>query len=174
MAYIITEGAISGLPPITDTRLTTPVNVLDQAQEDQANLLGRRVRAFDPTYGEGEFIYLRGVASTIVGAAVIYDEFAKTTKLAVAGDRGPVAIAMSINLLNFSGWYQISGAAVIKAAAAVAAGAAVYWTATPGAVDDAVVATDKVSGMRFKTADGTPAAGFAVIELDRPSANGDG
>jgi hypothetical protein len=33
---------------------------------------------------------------------------------------------------------------------------------------------DKVDGARFKTADGTPAAGFAFAMLDRPSLNGNG
>jgi hypothetical protein len=35
--------------------------------------LGTIVRASDPTYGEGEFIYLLGVASTAIGSVVTYD-----------------------------------------------------------------------------------------------------
>jgi hypothetical protein len=80
---------------------------------------------------------------------------------------------MSANVANQFGWYQISGSAVVKAGT-VAANASVYVTATAGTVDDAVVATDKIDGARFKTADGTPAAGFAVVELSRPALNGNG
>ena len=80
---------------------------------------------------------------------------------------------MSANLANQFGWYQISGAAVAKSGAAVA-NASVYVTATAGTVDDAVVATDKVDGARYKTADGTPSAGLAVLQLARPSLNGNG
>jgi hypothetical protein len=35
--------------------------------------LGTIVRATDATLGEGEFIYLKGVASTVVGSPVIYN-----------------------------------------------------------------------------------------------------
>jgi hypothetical protein len=157
--------------------ITTP-NVFPQAIANTDTVqnvpIGTRVRAVDlTTYGEGEFIYLKGVASTVIGSVVIYDEYANTTTLGVAGSRGPVAVAMSANVALQYGWYQISGAAVVKAGTVVA-GAATYFTATPGSLDDAVVATDKIDGMRFKTADGTPAATFAVVALDRPSASGNG
>lgn len=160
MAYYITTTQM-GLPAIanTDTVQYAPI--------------GTRVRAVDPTYGEGEFIYLKGIASTVVGSVVIYDEYANTTTLGVAGSRGPVAVAMSANVASQFGWYQIAGSSVVKAATVLAAGAT-YWTATPGVLDDAVVATDKIDGMRFKTADGTPAAGFAVVSMDRASASGNG
>ena len=174
MVYRITEGAIAGLQPIAETRL--PVSVTagpELSAENQAGLLGRIVRAFDDTYGEGEFIYLQGVASTVVGDLVIYDTFAKTTKRAVAGDRGPCAVAMSANVASQFGWYQISGAAVVRSATAVAA-ASPYVTASAGQIDDAVVATDKIDGARYKTADGTPSAGLATLELDRPALNGNG
>ena len=80
---------------------------------------------------------------------------------------------MSANVANQQGWYQIAGSAVITAGT-VAANGNVYVTATAGSVDDAVVAGDKVDGARFKTADGTPAAGQAIVQLDRPSLNGNG
>lgn len=135
--------------------------------------VGTLVKAVDPTYGEGEFIYLKGVASTVVGDLVVYDQYANTTTRAVAGSRGPAAVAMSANVANQYGWYQVKGAAVVKAGT-VAAGGNVYLTATAGTVDDAVVAGDKVDGARIKTADGTPSAGFAVVQLDRPAANANG
>jgi len=139
----------------------------------QNHPIGTRAHAYDSTYGEGEFIYLKGLASTAVGETVIYDTYANTTKRAVAGDRGPAAVAMSANVANQYGWYQIAGSAVVKAGTVAAAGAC-YLTATAGSLDDAVVSGDKIDGMRFKTADGTPSAGFAVAQLARPSLNGNG
>lgn len=135
--------------------------------------LGTRARGNDPTYGQGEFIYLKGVASTAAGNAVIYDNNAGTTTRTVAGSRGPVAIALAATVANTYGWYQIGGTAVVTAGT-VAAGGNVYVTATGGSLDDAVVAGDKIDGARFKTADGTPAAGQAVVELAFPALNGNG
>lgn len=50
-------------------------------------------RAFDSA--GNEYIYLKGVASTIVGSWVTYDETGLTTLLA-ANAKGPVAVSMSI------------------------------------------------------------------------------
>lgn len=160
MTFVSVE-ARSGVQAIADTSTV------------QNHALGTTVRAVDETYGEGEFVYLKGAASTVVGSVVIFDQKAATTTLAVAGSRGPAAVAMSANVANQYGWYQVSGSAVAKAATVVA-GASPYVTATAGTIDDAVVATDKIDGARFKTADGTPAAGFAVLQLARPSLNGNG
>jgi hypothetical protein len=160
MAYIIDTPVIGG-QPIATTETT------------QYHPIGTIVKAKDPTYGEGEFVYLKGLASTVVGSAVIYDQYANTTTLAVAGSRGPVAIAMSANVASQYGWYQIFGSAVIKAGT-VAANGNVYVTATAGTVDDATVPGDKIDGARFKTADGTPSAGFAIAQINRPSLNGNG
>jgi hypothetical protein len=160
MTYISVEAAL-GLQPIADTSTV------------QNHPLGTTIRAVDETYGEGEFVYLKGVASTVVGSFVIFDQRLATTTLSVAGSRGPAAVAMSANVANQFGWYQVSGSAVVKAAT-VANNASPYVTATAGTIDDAVVSGDKIDGARFKTADGTPAAGFAVLQLARPSLNGNG
>lgn len=152
---------------------TVGLQALDVTSTVQNHNIGMRTRGYDANYGEGEFIYLPGLASTAIGELVIYDEDAGTTKRAVASDRGPCAVALSANVASQYGWYQIAGSAVIKAGT-VAAGGPVYVTATAGTVDDAVVATDKVDGARFKTADGTPSAGFAIAMLDRPCLNGNG
>ena len=135
--------------------------------------VGTRVKAFDPIFNEGEFIYLKGVASTAIGDVVIFDQYANTTIRAVAGSRGQAAVAMSANVANQYGWYQIRGAAVVKSAAAVA-NARPYLTATAGTIDDAVVAGDSIDGARYKTADGTPSAGFAILQIDSPCLNGNG
>lgn len=144
--------------------------------------VGTVVSAYDPLYGEGEFTYLPGVASTAIGSLVNFDTSstsgAGATALVdsdtAATCRGPVAVAMCANILTTTwAWYQIRGTGVIKAGT-VAANALVYATSTGGSVDDAVVATNKVDGMLFKTADGTPSAGFALVQMARPSMNGNG
>jgi len=132
--------------------------------------LGSIVRGVDPTYGEGEFILLKGVASTVVGDAVVYDSTFTTTRT-VAASRGPVAVALSANVASQYGWYQISGLAVVKAAT-VASGGPAQLTATAGTLDDTTTATNYVDGAVFKSADGTPSAGFAILAMSRPCANG--
>jgi hypothetical protein len=132
-----------------------------------ATPLGTIVRGVDPTYGAGEFIYLKGVASTVVGSLVIYNPDDFSTTLLVANDIGPVAVAMSANVANQFGWYQIQGKAVVKAGT-VADNGNVYATATPGQVDDAVVAGDRVKNAKFASADGTPSVGLAECEIWRP------
>lgn len=160
MAYVVTEDKV--IPQaIADTSSTKLVP------------LGTRIKAVDSTYGEGEFIYLAGVASTAIGDLVIFDQYAGTTTRAVAGSRGPAAVATSANVASSYGWYQIAGAAVVKAGT-VAANGNVYLTSTAGTVDDATVSGDKVDGARFKTADGTPSAGYAIAQISRPSLNGNG
>jgi hypothetical protein len=157
MAYAWSD-TIVGLPPVTDTDTTQKVRI------------GLKAKAFDPTYGEGEFIYLLGVASTVVGSVAIFDDRTGATTLTVAASRGPCAVAMSANVASQYGWYQIQGAAVVKAGT-VAANTAAYSTATGGQIDDAVVAGSGIDGMTIKTADGTPAAGFAVAQISYPSMN---
>jgi hypothetical protein len=77
-------------------------------------VLGQVERAFDPTYGAGEFILLVGVASTTIGSLVTYDGTTYQTILAAttSNQARPVAVAMSANLAGSFGWYQIEGTAV--------------------------------------------------------------
>ena len=77
-------------------------------------VLGQIERAFDPTYGAGEFILLVGVASTTIGSLVTYDGTTYQTTLAAttSNQARPVAVAMSANLAGSFGWYQIEGTAV--------------------------------------------------------------
>lgn len=128
--------------------------------------LGTIVRAVDPTYGAGEFIYLKGVASTVVGSWVTYDTDDFSTTLLAANAIGPVAVAMSANVANQYGWYQISGKAIGLTSAAVADNANIYATATGGAVDDTVVAGDRVKNA--KCASTIASATTGEFEIARP------
>lgn len=155
MAYIIRDALI-GRQPIATTSTT------------QRHPLGTRVRAVDPTYGEGEFIYLKGVASTAIGSWVTIHEDDFTTTLLAANDIGQVGVAMSANVASQYGWYQISGKAIGKALAGYADNALVYATATAGSVDDAVVAGDRVKRAIGASALDAPGTGLAEFEIQYP------
>jgi len=155
MAFFPTETRI-GLQPIANTETSALVS------------LGTIVRAVDPVYGAGEFIYLAGVASTAVGSWVTYNPDDFSTTLLAANAIGPVAVAMSANVASQYGWYQIQGKAVGKVLSGFVDNANVYATATAGSVDDAVVAGDRVKGAVGASAIGTPSAGLAEFEIARP------
>lgn len=146
--------------------------IVEQAIADTSTTkkhdLGTIVRATDPTYGVGEFIYAQGVASTAVGSWVLVNEDDFSTSLLAANDIGRVAVAMSANVASQYGWYQISGKAVGKALASYADNGLVYATGTVGSIDDAVVAGDRVKQAKGASAVGTPSAGLAEFEIDRP------
>lgn len=157
MAFRHIDGRI-GRQPIADTSTTA----------DGVTRLGEIVQAYDDTYGTGEFIYLEGVASTAIGTWVTYNADDFTTTRLAANAIGPVAVAMSANVADQYGWYQIQGKAVGLALAAYADNGLVYATATAGSIDDAVVAGDRVKRAKGASAVDTPSTGFAEFEIDRP------
>ena len=149
--------------------------VIPQAIADTSTVqllpLGTRVKAVDiasTAYGEGEFIYLKGVASTVVGSVVTYSQDDNSTALLAANAIDPVALSMSINVASSYGWYQIFGKGVAKVLAAFADNANCYATATAGSIDDAIVAGDRVKCMKGASAIDTPATGLAEVELQYP------
>jgi hypothetical protein len=158
MAFTHDENKL-GLQPIATTDTV------------QNHPLGTIVRATDPTYGAGEFIYLAGVASTAVGSWVTYNMDDGSTTLLAANAIGPVAVAMSANVASQYGWYQIQGKAVGKVLASYADNGLVYCTSTAGSVDDAVVGGDLVVNAKGASAIGTPSSGLAEMEISRPFVN---
>lgn len=80
----------------------------------QRHPLGKIVRGKDPIYGEGEFIYLLGVANTIVGSVVTWHPSTFQTTLCAVGGNVPqgVAVALSANVAGQWGWYQVGGVAI--------------------------------------------------------------
>lgn len=132
------------------------------------HVLGARVQMKDPTYGVGEFIYLKGVANTVVGSVALIAPDDWSTSLAVANDKGKLCTAMSVNVANQYGWYQIYGKGVAKVLAAFADNGDCYLTSTAGSVDDADVAGDFIRGMKGASAIDTPSTGLAEVELGYP------
>ena len=90
--------------------------------------LGTIATGKDPTYGEAEFIYLKGVASNVEGALLSYDvNFTAALHTTELDKPRPVAVSMSaFDAATEYGWAQISGSASVKKANTVsfAAGAA--------------------------------------------------
>lgn len=133
--------------------------------------LGVRIKCRDNAstdYGVGEFIYLKGVASTVVGSVVLFNPDDFSTSLATANDKGKLAVAMSINVASQYGWYQIYGKGVAKVLTGFVDNADCYLTATAGSVDDADVAGDFIRGMKGASAIDTPSTGLAEVELGYP------
>tara|TARA_R110002012_G_scaffold85009_1_gene212086 strand:+ start:2892 stop:3395 length:504 start_codon:yes stop_codon:yes gene_type:complete len=152
-------NATAGMQNIGDTSTT------------QNQVLGTIVQAKDTAstaYGAGQFIYLAGVASTVVGSFVTFNQDDNTTALLAANAIGPVAVAMSINVASQYGWYQIYGKAVGKCLAGYADNGLVYATATAGSIDDAVVSGDRVKLALGASAIGTPSSGLAEFEIQNP------
>ena len=83
MTFVVSKGPV-GTQQIASTSTS------------QKQALGTIVQADDPTYGSGEFIYLKGLDSTVVGSWVTYNPDDFSTALLAANAIGPVALAMSI------------------------------------------------------------------------------
>lgn len=147
---------------------------IHQTSDVQLHPLGTIIQADDATFGAGEFVYLRGVGSTLLGSWVTYNRDDGSTARLVANAIGPCAVAMGAHVANTFGWYQIDGKAVGKSLAAVN-DANVYASGTAGSTDDAVVAGDRVKGAKYASdngtivdAAGTSVANAAEFEIHRP------
>lgn len=125
---------------------------------------GTIVRGVSADYGEGQFIYLKGVASTAEGVAVTYDEVGVTTLLA-ANAVGPVAFALGATVANTYGWYQILGKTCAKSAANCADNALVGREGADGDVGDGEAVGDQIVGAISRSATDTPATGFIWLQL---------
>lgn len=141
--------------------------------------LGTIIRGRDPVYGAGEFIYLLGVAATVVGSVVTWNgnssgtpTYQTTLAPATANLAQPLAVAMGANLASNYGWYQISGQAVCATNGSLAAGPAPVYLAGSGQLSSTAVAGKQVENAINVTATGTPAANQAVVEINRPAAQG--
>ena len=99
----------------------------------QKHPLGTVVRGHDPTYGEGEFIYLKGVGSTIVGSVVEYNtSFQTGLESSAVNTPVPNAVAMSICTASYYGWYQISGLARVAKLSTTSFAADAHFAASAG------------------------------------------
>lgn len=178
MAYSFTENR-AGMLQIANTdsgiSTTSPAGVVTTIPTPPGTL-GMVARAFDPTYGEGEFILLVGVASTVVGSLVTYNATTYQTTLSAntANQATPVAVAMSANTAGLFGWYQIGGLAVVKkTAVAVNAQVPVYQSATVGRVMPTAASGKQVLGARSANlATVASTVSTVIVSINRPHLQG--
>lgn len=145
----------------------------------QNHPLGTIVKGVDPTLGEGEFIYLLGVANTVVGLAMTYN--ATTYQTVILADTAnlsrPIAWPMSINVASQYGWYQIGGLVkalktAVKADPAVNANR-IYISATTGRVMQTSAAGKCIMGAaRANLTTVTSTTSLVTLLVNRPHAQG--
>lgn len=141
--------------------------------------LGAIRRGTDPGLGEGEFIYLKGVASLTVGDLVTYNALtgAVTRWDGTANTGFPLAVAMSAPSATQCGWFQISGNAIANCSGTVAAGDKVFWQAV-ATVSSTAVAGKQVLGAQAASANNATINGAAigaakaVYTINRPFVQG--
>jgi hypothetical protein len=151
----------------------TPITTRDAA-ENPANPVGTIVQAHDATYKSGEFIYLKGINSTIVGSVVTYHLSTFTTALAtsVVGVSNPVAIAMSACVTGEFGWYQISGLALAGKANTLSLAVTLPLAAASGLMI-AAATTNRLSGcVTAAVASASTLVITVPVMLSRPTTGG--
>ena len=175
MAYTFDEAKY-GLLQIANTDSGVTMANGSSAIPTPPAVLGMVCRAFDPTYGEGEFILLLGVASTVVGSLVTYNTTTYQTALSpnTANLAQPVAVAMSANTAGLFGWYQIEGLAVVKkTAVAVNANVAVYQSATTGRIMPTAASGKQLLGARSANlATIAATVSTVIVPINRPHMQG--
>ena len=175
MAYSFTENR-AGMLQIANTDSGVTMANGTSAIPTPPNTLGQVVRAFDPTYGEGEFIMLVGVASTVVGSLVTYNATTYQTTLSAntANQATPVAVAMAANTAGLFGWYQIGGLAVVKkTAVATSAQVPVYQSATAGRIMATAASGKQVLGARSANlATVASTVSTVIVSINRPHLQG--
>lgn len=165
MAFSVSN--LAGAQPIANTETTAK------------HQLGTIVRGWDPTYGEGEFIYLLGAANTVVGLAVSYNAttYQTTVLPSTANLSCPVAFAMSANVAAQYGWYQIGGLVPAKKTAVKADPATnaqrIYISGTAGRVMQTSAAGKCILGAaRANLTTVTSTTSTVVLLINRPHAQG--
>lgn len=158
MTFRTVAPAIAAHQPIADTSTT------------KNHPLGTIIQAQDPTYGSGEFIYLKGVGSTVAGSVVIYDDSYQTALATTALDEPrPLAVSVSANVANQYGWYQISGIAYAAKSGSLCLVKGGRFGVTSGAVV-AAASGNLVNGavVAITASVVSPAEAYVYIMMNRP------
>jgi hypothetical protein len=156
---------------IVDPRVgSQPIATADTVQNHPFGTIVKARDTGSTAYGEGEFIYVKGVSSGALRAWAGYNSKTGATTLAVADGNYPIGVMMSaLDATTKFGWLQIRGRAVAKCLTAFADNGVVYLTATAGSIDDASVIGDVVHGAIGRNG-GTVTVGDLAgeFELNRP------
>lgn len=116
-----------------------------------------------------EYIYLQGVAATVAGSWVSFDELGVTTLLdtdVAASLVGPIAVAQAaVDATTKFGWFMIFGKTLANVEAAFADNSKIFAVATAGSADDAGTAGNQIVGAYGRSA---IANGQATVQLTYP------
>lgn len=120
-------------------------------------------------FGGNEYIYLKGVGSTVAGSWVNYDEvFASALLDTDAVEAGGIAVAMAASDATTKfGWYCIKGEVDALCLASFADDGIVFATSTAGSVDDADTGVGYIHGALGRSARDTT-TGMASFQLLYP------
>lgn len=132
--------------------------------------LGTKVTARNTADGYmGEFIYMKGVASTAAGnwVSLNYDD-GSTTRL-IDGAIGPVGVAMGALIASTYGWYQVQGKAEALVDNSIADNTALYALAASsvGMAGATGVGLSEILGARSAEAT-TSSAAIVEVEISYP------
>lgn len=113
--------------------------------------LGTVIPAVDPFWGQGEFIYVKSNDAILKGSVCVWDELMQAALCPNTANLGfPLGVAMAPMAAGTYGWLQISGRAVYKTNATVAADAAIGLTAA--GILGTVAAGKQILGLRNRVA----------------------
>jgi hypothetical protein len=128
-----------------------------------------------------EYVFLAGVASTILGSWVTFDELGVTAGIdsgTAASIKGDVAVATAAVVANKYGWYGRKGHFACGAISGgdAAADGKVFATSTIFLADDVAVTGNQIHGAIFRTQEGEANAAFgldataalATVQIDHP------
>ena len=105
---------------------TQPFNDWFVDDTTQRHVLGTLVKAVDPFWGLGEFMYIKSNDALLKGSLVMWDEVYQGVLLPSTTLQGfPFGVAMAPIASGKFGWIQLSGRCVYATSATVAADAAV-------------------------------------------------
>jgi hypothetical protein len=144
-------GAAVGLPGDIDTVARNPI--------------GQRCQFVDATQGLQEYVYLKGVASCLLGDSVTFNTNAYTAVRIIADAVGRVAVAPAAIVAANWGWFLIFGFYPTANSDTVAAAGGLFIDGTTGRVDDASVAGDFINGM---VSTGADVANVLPVHLNYP------
>jgi hypothetical protein len=149
MAYFISTPPVKGAPGEVDSEARNPIGAT----------------AID---SDGyEYIYLKGVANTIAGSWVTFDEAGVTAGIdtdAASSVIGPVAIATAAVVANKFGWYGRKGT-FSAGAGTVADNAPVFATSTVFIADDAELDDMQILGAVWRSTD---SSSLATVQINNP------
>lgn len=172
MAYIFDEARL-GMLPLASTDAGAANPGASTLYPTPPNYLGCVLRGTDPTYGGGEFIFLKGVASTAIGSLVIYDPTTYLTTLAAttANQGRPVAVAMAATTAALWGWYQIEGTAIVaKSTGVKLSGSVTVGVNSTGKIGASASGKEVLGARNVVTA--ASAATTATLIINRPHLQG--